>query len=184
MTEYYEVTGTEAMGYLATKPTMVVTTRHESEVVNAGVFGAYTNLSPRHIGAAISTTSDTYSNILRDEQYVINVPNVDIVDKLSVLAESIPTDRSEVEEADLTLRNGVVIDVPGIAECVAAVEMEFQEELPIGHHSFMIGECVGGWIKEQYRDEDGKIDIFEAQIVKDFKYPKPLYVLPGDVVQG
>jgi len=42
---YREVTGAEAMGYLATKPTVIITTLHESGVVNGGVFGAYTNLS-------------------------------------------------------------------------------------------------------------------------------------------
>ena len=31
---------------------------------------------------------------------------------------------------------------------------------------------------------DGKIDIFKAKVFKDFKYPKPLYVLPGEVIEG
>lgn len=184
MTDYHEVAGTEPMGYLATKPTMVVTTRHESGVVNAGVFGAYTNLSPSQIGMAISTDSDTYSNLLREEECVINVPGADMVESLEVLAQSISSDVSEVDEAGLSLRDSVVGGVPSIRECVAAVEINFEQEVPIGHHSFMIGECAGGWIKREYRDEDGRIDIFAARVVKDFKYPKPLYVLPGEVVEG
>jgi flavin reductase (DIM6/NTAB) family NADH-FMN oxidoreductase RutF len=115
---------------------------------------------------------------------VVNVPGADIVESLAIMAESVPRDRSEVEEAGLTLRDGVVLEVPSIVECVAAVEMQFQQEVPIGHHSFLVGECVGGWIKQDCRDEDGKIDIFAARVVKDFKYPKPLYVLPGEVVEG
>ena len=181
---YHEVTGTEAMGFLSTKPTMVITTRHASGVVNAGVFGAYTNLSPSQIGIAVATSSDTYANILRDEEYVINVPGADIVETLSVMARSISPEKSEVEEAGLSLRDTSHIAVPSISECVAAVEMRFQREVPIGHHSFLIGECVGGWIKESCRDADGKIDIFAARVLKDFKYPKPLYVLPGEVVEG
>ena len=27
-------------------------------------------------------------------------------------------------------------------------------------------------------------DIFKARVMKDFKYPEPLYVLPGEVVEG
>jgi flavin reductase (DIM6/NTAB) family NADH-FMN oxidoreductase RutF len=181
---YHEVTGTEAMGYLSTKPTMIITTRHESGVVNAGVFGAYTNLSSRHVGVAVATTSDTYANILREKEFVINVPGADIVETLSVMAEPIPPNRSEVEEAGLSLREGVSLGVPSIAECVAAVEFEFDGEVAIGHHNFLIGECTGGWIKEKFRDTDGKIDIFAARVIKDFKYPKPLYVLPGEVVEG
>ena len=33
-------------------------------------------------------------------------------------------------------------------------------------------------------DLDGKIDIFKAKVFKDFKYPKPLYVLPGEIIEG
>ena len=55
---FKEVRGTEAMGYLATRPTMFITTLHESGVVNAGVFGAYTNLSPSQVGIAIGTPQD------------------------------------------------------------------------------------------------------------------------------
>ncbi len=56
--------------------------------------------------------------------------------------------------------------------------------MPIGAHSFMIGKVQGGWIRQEVQDTDGKIDIFKARVIKDFKYPQPLYVLPGEVVEG
>jgi flavin reductase (DIM6/NTAB) family NADH-FMN oxidoreductase RutF len=55
---------------VATKPTIVITTRHASGVVNAGVFGAYTNLSASQVGVAIATSSHTYKNILRTGEVV------------------------------------------------------------------------------------------------------------------
>ena len=179
-----EVKDREAMGYLATKPTMIITTLHDSGIVNAGVFGAYTNLSPTQVGIAIGTASHTYANILSRKEFVINVPGADIVRTLRILASNVPADSSELDEAGLTAREGVTIQTPGIAECVAAVEFKFDREVPIGGHGFMIGKCVGGWIKEEFLDTDGKIDIFKARVVKDFKYPKALYVLPGEVVEG
>ena len=60
---YKHVQGREAMGYLATRPTMVITTRHASGIVNAGVFGAYTNLSGTQVGIAVARGSHTYANI-------------------------------------------------------------------------------------------------------------------------
>ncbi len=179
-----EVKDRTAMGFLATKPTMIVTTRHASGIVNAGVFGAYTNLSPDQVGVAISTRSHTHANILRDGEFAINVPGADLVKALAVIADDIPPSRSEVEEAGLTCRDGVAIGVPSIVECQAAVEFVFERDIPIGGHSLMIGKAVGGWIRKSVLDEDGKIDIFKARVVKDFKYPKPLYMLPGDVIQG
>jgi len=181
---YKEVKGKEAMGYLSTKSTMIITTFHESKIVNAGVFGAYTNLSPTHLGIAIATSSHTYSNIIRTKEFVVNIPGADIVKTIRVLAEHIPPDRSEVTEAGLTLKDSITIQTPSIAECVAAVEFVFEKEVPIGHHSFMIGQVQGGWIKQEFLDTDGKIDIFKAKVFKDFKYPQPLYVTPGEVIQG
>ena len=181
---YKEVKGSEAMGYLSTKPTMIITTLHESGVVNGGAFGAYTNLSPTQVGIAIGTSSHTYANILRSKEFVINVPGADIVKSIRIFGSSVPPDRSEVDEAGLTLKDGVTIETPSIAECAAAVEFRFDKEVPIGYHSFVIGKVTGGWIKEDVLDSDGKIDIFKARVIKDFKYPKPLYVLPGEVVEG
>jgi len=181
---YKEVKGREAMGYLATKPTMIITTLHASGVANAGVFGAYTNLSGTHLGAAISRSSHTYANIIRSGEFVINVPGADLVKAIRVLADAIAPDRSEVDEAGLTLKKGIVLETPSIAECAAAVEFRFDREIPVGAHSFLIGEIAGGWIKEAVLDSDGKIDIFKARVMKDFKYPRPLYVLPGEVIEG
>ena len=181
---FKEVKSTEAMNYLRTRPTMIITTRHESGVVNAGVFGAYTNLSPSQVGVAIGKGSHTYANIQRGGEFVINIPGADLVKTIATLAEPIPPERSELDEAGLTARDGVTVETPSIAECAAAVELKFDTELPIGYHSFMVGKICGGWIREEFLDPDGGIDIFAARVITDFKYPAPLYVTPGEVVEG
>jgi len=181
---YREVRGPATMGYLATKPTVIVTTLHESGVVNGGVFSAYTNVSGSQVGMAIGMGSHTYANILRAREFVVNVPGADLVKTIRAFASSLPPDRSEVEEAGLTLKQGITIRTPSIAECAAAVEFRFDKEVPIGYHSLIIGEASGGWIREEFLDTDGKIDIFKARVFKDFKYPRPLYMLPGEVVEG
>jgi flavin reductase (DIM6/NTAB) family NADH-FMN oxidoreductase RutF len=181
---YHVTRDATAMGYLATKPTMIITTTHASGVVNAGVFGAYTNLSPNQLGVAASTGSHTYANILRTGEFVINVPGADLVKALAVIAEEIPESRSEVEAAGLTLKDPVTCQTPSIAECQAAVECRFEKEVPIGRHSFLIARVTGGWVREAVRERDGGIDIFKARVLKDYKYPKPLYMLPGQVVEG
>ena len=184
MSARHEVRGSGAMGFLSTKPTIIITTLHDTGVVNAGVFGAYTNVSPTQVAVAVATPSDTYKNILREKEFAINVPGADIVKTLKVIASGIPPDRSEVEEAGLTIGKSVVIRTPGIAECAACCEFVFEKEIPIGHHSLLIGKVEGGWIREEFLDSDGKIDIFKARVLKDYKYPKPLYMLPGEVVEG
>jgi flavin reductase (DIM6/NTAB) family NADH-FMN oxidoreductase RutF len=142
------------------------------------------NLSPTHVGIAIAKSSHTYSNILRTKEFTINIPGSDIVKTIEILADNIPIEKSELDEAGLTAKDGIVIKTLSISECVVAVEFVFDKEVPIGHHNFVIGEVKGGWIKEEFLDSDGKIDIFKAQVFKDFKYPKPLYVVPGEVING
>jgi len=181
---YKEVTNESAMGFLATKPTMIITTLHESGIVNGGAFGAYTGLSGSQIGVAVGRSSDTYANTLARGEFVICVPGADLVKTIRIFGTGYPPEVSEVAEAGLTLKDGITVDTPSIAECVAAVEFKFEKEVPIGAHSFLIGKATGGWIKEEFLDSDGEIDIFKARIIKDFKYPKPLYVLPGEVIEG
>ena len=60
MSARHEVRGSGAMGFLSTKPTIIITTLHDTGVVNAGVFGAYTNVSPTQVAVAVATPSDTY----------------------------------------------------------------------------------------------------------------------------
>ena len=178
------IPGKAAMRLLVTKPTMIITTLHPSGVVNAGVFGAWTNLSGEHVGAAIHTGSHTYANILRGKEFVVNIPGADIVKSLAVIADDIPPERSEVLEAGLTLRDGMALATPSIAECAAAVEFTFDREIEIGGHALLIGKAAGGWARADCLDPDGRLNIFKARVMKDFKYPQPLYVLPGEVIEG
>jgi flavin reductase (DIM6/NTAB) family NADH-FMN oxidoreductase RutF len=184
MSKRVEVRNSAAMKYLATKPTMIITTLHESGSVNGAVFGAYTNLSGEHLGVAIATTHDTYANLRRTGEFVVNIPGADLVKTFATLAAHLPPEESEVAAAGLTLKDGLTVDTPSIAECVAAIEFTFDKEVEIGKHCFVIGVCTGGWIRADCLDDDGRINIFKARVVKDFKYPQPLYVTPGDVVEG
>jgi flavin reductase (DIM6/NTAB) family NADH-FMN oxidoreductase RutF len=181
---YTESTGAQAMKYLATKPTMIITTLHASGIVNAGVFGAWTNLSGEHVGIAVGTGSHTYANILREKEFVINIPGADLVRCIAVLAGSVPETQSELDAAGLTPKDGIAVRTPGIAECQAAAEFAFDREVEIGYHSLLIGTVKGGWIRDAALGADGRIDIFKARVIKDFKYPAPYYVLPGEVVGG
>ena len=181
---YKEVIGSGAIKFLSTKPTMIITTLHENGTVNAGVFGAYTNLSSEHIGVAVSPKSDTYRNILRTGEFTINIPSVDLVKQIKVLAAKEPEGVSEVAKAGLTVRAPLTANTPAIAECVAAVECTFDRQLPTGSHNLIIGKVSGGWIKSFAMSEDGRLDIFKAKVFKDFCYPKPLYVLAGEIIKG
>ncbi len=181
---FVEVEGERAMGFFPTKPTMIITTLHENGIVNAGVFGAYTNLSPTQVGIAISKHSHTFNNILRTKEFVINIPGADLVKKIAILADSIQPTQSELELANLTAKPNPIIKTPSIKECQSAIYFKYERDIPIGLHHFVIGKVIGGWIRKDVMTADGKLDIFKARIFKDFDYPRPVYVLPGEVIHG
>lgn len=181
---YNEVVGKEAIKFLSTKPTMIITTLHENLKLNGGVFGAYTNLSAEHVGVAVSPRSDTYRNIIRTKEFTINVPPVDIIKTLRIFADNLPEGVSEVEKANLTAKKPITNQTPSISECVAAVECKLDQMVALGSHTFVIGKVKGGWIKKDAVTAEGRLDIFKGKVFKDFCYPKPLYILAGEIVEG
>ena len=170
-----------ATGLCRTRPCMIITTLHENGVVNAGTFGAYTNAGPSEIGIAIGKQSDTYRNIKRDGEFVINIPPIEHAAALEVCGGNTPHDESEVDAAGLTTEPASEVKVPLIAECVANVECRFWKELDIGYHSFVVGKVLCGHLAEDCVDEDGSIDVVKARVCYGVRYPAPLYAVLGEV---
>jgi len=167
-------------GLCRTRPCMIITTLHENGVVNAGTFGAYTNVGPAEIGVAIGKASDTYRNIKRDGEFVINIPSLDHAAALEVCGRNVPNDQSEVELAGLTTEPASDVKPPLIAECVANIECRFWKELDIGYHSFVIGKVLCGHLAEDCVDSDGAIDVVKSRVCYGLRYPEPVYAAMGE----
>ena len=158
-----------------TRPIIIITTLHENGVVNAGTFGAYTNVGPSQIGIAIGKSSDTYQNIKRTGELVINVLIKSIAAASEVCAQNIPRTESELDRAGLTTEPARKISVPLIKESLSNIECKFSREMEIGCHSFVVVECVGGHIEESMIDKDGGLDVVKAQVIYGIRYPDPVY---------
>ena len=174
---------TKATSLCRTRPCMIITTLHENGVVNAGTFGAYTNVGPRQIGIAIGKGSDTYRNIKRAGEFAINIPPIEHAAALEVCGGNTPHDQSELDLAGLTTEPASEVKVPLIAECVANIECRFWKELEIGYHSFVIGEVLCGHLAENLVDSDGAIDVVKARVAFDIRYPEPVYAVLGEVTR-
>ena len=179
-----ELSAQEAMKMITTRPVMIITTLHDNGIVNAGVFGSYTNLSSDHLGAAIHRASHTYKNILRSHEFVINVPGKDVVDTIKILASDIPEDKSELEEAGLTPGKPGQIKVPHIKECVGCIECIFEQEIKVGGHSFLIAKSVGGFGRKEYITPEGRLDVLKAGVFHCHRYPDDFYMVFGEEIEG
>jgi len=166
---------------IVTRPVMIATTLHESGVLNAGVFGAYTNAAPARIAIAIGRESHTYANVKRSRELAINIPPVELAPAIEIFADEIPPDVSEVEKAGCHPCPSRAISVPGIAECVAIVECRYVTEMDMGYHSLVIVETVGGQVEEKVLAPDGRLDVLKARIFHSVAYPEPVYARFGQV---
>lgn len=165
----------QCMRLVVTRPVMIITTLHENGVLNAGVYGAYTNVSPTDAAIAIWTGSHTYQNILRSRQFAINVPPASLAPKFATLAQNVPPSRSELEVAGLTPFPCARIEPDGIAECVAVIECEFAAEFEVGAHGLILGRALGGHVEEEVWSDEGRLDVVKAGICHCVAYPEPHY---------
>jgi len=169
---------------IVTRPVMIATTLHESGVLNAGVFGAYTNVSPTKIAVAIGRGSHTYANVKRTREMAINVPPAELATKFDLVAEDIPPTESEVEKAGWHPFASSKIATPGIEECLAIVECAYVDEMDVGYHSLVIVEAVAGHVDDDVLTENGLVDVLKARLCHAVAYPEPLYARFGEVFRA
>ncbi|HPO52684.1 MAG TPA: flavin reductase family protein [bacterium] len=164
-----------------TRPIIIIVTLHPDGGVNAGTFGAYTNVSGSEIGIAIGKPSHTYKNIKRTGELTINVVTRPIAIAAEICGQNIPPTKSEIEESGLTTEPSKKISTPIIKECVANIECRYEKEIEINYHSFVIVKCIAGYIDEQHIADDGGLDVVKAQAVFNIGYPEPVYATLGNV---
>ena len=174
---------TKLTGLCRTCPCMIITTLHESGVVNAGTFGAYTNVGPQEICIAIGKPSHTYQNIKRTGEFVINIPHQGISSALEICAEKVPETESELNRAGLTTESAVKIPTPLIKECVANIECQYWQETDIGYHAVIFAKVIFGHVEEEYLDVDGGLDVIKAKVPFNIRYPASIYAVLGDPVE-
>ncbi|MCM8760500.1 MAG: flavin reductase family protein [Candidatus Omnitrophica bacterium] len=162
---------------IRTKPVILIVTLHPDGTINAGTFGAYTNLSSDEIGIAIGRPSHTYKNIKRTGEFTVNVLTKRISRASEICAQKIPPSESELDRASLTIEPSKKIRPPIIKECVANLECRFEKEMEIGYHSFVVGKCLVGYIEEDFIDIDGGLDVVKAEVIYNIRYPEPVYAV-------
>ncbi|MCX7705346.1 MAG: flavin reductase family protein [bacterium] len=157
------------------RPIIIVVSLHPDGTVNAGTFGAYTNVSGSEIGIAIGKMSHTYRNIKRVGELTINVVNKPMAKAAEICGRDIPENESELEQANLHCENSKKVSVPIIRECVANIECRYVKEIEINYHSFVIVRCIAGHIEEKFIAPDGGLDVVKSQAIFNIGYPEPLY---------
>src|ERR1700748_853674 len=109
--------------YLEPGPIVLVSSRWKDKN-NIMTMGWYTvmEFSPALIGCFITAANHSFEMIKKSGECVINIPTVDLVDKVIAIGNSTGTDIDKFEKFGLTPQKSKMVDAPSIKECYGHFE--------------------------------------------------------------
>lgn len=141
------------------RPIAFVTTINENGIVNAAPF-SYFNLmgnDPPIVAIGIGKDEsrkyglkDTGYNIQKTREFVINIVNEDIVERVNLTSIDFPPEMDESEIAGLTKLPSVRVRPPRIKESASNFECRHLSTIEIGNVRVVIGEIIYLHIDEKY----------------------------------
>lgn len=120
------------------------------------------------ICVASAKMRDTFVNIESTEEFVINMPGVNMVDKVMPTASHVPFDVNEFELANLNEKPSKKVKAPGVEGCYAWMECKlhniYEEEYGGFPYLLIMGKVVHLEVDDEiYNSEDGSWDISKAK---------------------
>ena len=141
------------------RPIALVTTLTEGGIVNAAPFSFFNAIGDDPPIVMISAdartdgeTKHTVRNILTNKQFVVNLVDEAIAEKMHGSAVEAPSDMSEIDLVGFTTAASKRIAPPRIAESPVSFECELHTELNFKARQLLIGQIV--WIHTR----DGILD--------------------------
>jgi flavin reductase (DIM6/NTAB) family NADH-FMN oxidoreductase RutF len=128
------------------RPIALVTTLGPENVINAAPFSFFNLLGSEPPILAIApgdrddgTPKDTARNVRLNHEFVVNLVDETIAERMNRCAASLPYGVSELEHAGLTAEASTVVKPPRIAEAPASLECVEWGTLQIGDNRVVIG---------------------------------------------
>ena len=139
------------IGFVVPRPIALVTTRSKAGLDNAAPFSFFNVFSedPPLImlgigGRPDGTPKDTTANINETGEFVVNLVDESIADRMTLAAIEFPPDESEIDPAGFTLAPSAEINVGRIAEAPVSLECRKFQTVEVGDKNRMliIGEVI------------------------------------------
>jgi len=125
--------------FMIVRPIIVVTTKSKEGVPNAALKTNFMNVSVlEKVAFGCYPGHDTHRNIIETEEFVINIPPHEIIDKIMVTAVDFPHNVNEIEKAELTAIPSEKVRPPRIKEC----KLHLECRLAWRKDSIIIGNVV------------------------------------------
>jgi flavin reductase (DIM6/NTAB) family NADH-FMN oxidoreductase RutF len=142
-------------GLVTPRPIALTTTVDLGGRVNAAPFSFFNVLgdSPPIVGLCPGdrepgVPKDTAQNIRMTQEFVVNLVDEPLAEKMNLCASSLPAGENELTLAGLTAVPSRVVQPPRIAESPASLECRCHSILEIGGNRLVIGEVLRVHVRE------------------------------------
>lgn len=161
------------LSVIVPRPIAWISTIGESGIPNLAPFSFFVALcsSPPLLGVSISRRKgkkDTLRNLERTGDFVVNLVDEDMKEKMNVSSGDYPEDVSEFKLTGLTPASSLVVSSPRVLESPVNMECKVVKIIELGNedslNSFVIGEIVKFHIREGLFDGE-KVDVRKLRII-------------------
>lgn len=141
----------EKITYLTpASPVVLVSTTSIGGINNVAPFGMFMMAStrPPMVLVGISPKADTHKNIIETGEFVVSIPQTDIVDALYAAGEKFPPEVDEFQRVGFTPYKSNCIKPPRVTECLVNLECTLAWHQSAGNHTIFCGNVVDADIDE------------------------------------
>ena len=101
---------------------------------------------PPIIGCVVSNRNYSYQNLIDGRECVINIPAIDIADKVVGCGNCSGASENKFQRFSLTPQLSEVVSPPGIAECFANLECRVIDTRLVNSYNLFVLQVVKAWI--------------------------------------
>jgi len=137
---------------LLVRPVVVITTVSDDGRVNAAPFSFNTpiSFSPPLYGFASSPDHDTWVNVKKNGEFVVNIAGKDLGAVMHILETDFPYGVNELEKAGLTEVRAKSVKPPRVKEAIAWMECKLETYYAIGDHILIVGRVLEAEVKDGF----------------------------------
>lgn len=123
------------------------------------------NSEPPLVYVSIRPSRHSYSIIKEYGEFVINIPNENLVVAADFCGTKSGKEIDKFKEAKLTKEKAKIVKASLIKECPINIECKLKEIKHLGSHDMFIGEIVAVNADDEYIKENGSIDYGKANLL-------------------
>ncbi|MET0759418.1 MAG: flavin reductase family protein [Flavobacterium sp.] len=157
-------------GAVIPRPIGWISSISEDGILNLAPFSFFNAVGddPPHVMFSTVRTNDsnkdTLNNVLATKQFVVNMVTEELVEKMNITSQPIPSDESEFDLAGLTPIASIKVKPPRVKESPITMECELVHHYTLENHKFggatiIIGKVVMLHVDESVLLEDFKINL-------------------------